>query len=210
MGSWFVEAALLRRQRQRQSGRSGTITPATRVRRLVALLILSPLFCLASSAWAQDSATIFGTVTDPSGAVVAGAKVSAKNMDTGIVRVALTDNMGRYRLLSLPVGLYELHVKQPGFPEAIRTGIHLAVGQEAHIDLALRLGEASTHITINEDAPPDSATTADISGLVGGREVKDLPLNGRSFDLLMTLNPGVVNFTWEKTGGLIGISNSTT
>ena len=95
-------------------------------------------------------------------------------------------------------------------PEQVRTGIHLVVGQEAEVDLALRLGQTTERITVDEDAPPVSVTNADISGLVGEQQVKDLPLNGRSFDLLMTLNPGVVNFTWEKTGGLVGISNSTT
>ena len=70
---------------------------------------------------AQDSAAIAGTVTDPSGAVVAGASITGKNADTGLVRTSVTDNAGRYELFSLPVGLYEVHVKQPGFPEAIRS-----------------------------------------------------------------------------------------
>ena len=84
------------------------------------------------------------------------------------------------------------------------------MGQEAEVDVALRLGQAAERITVSEDAPPVSVTNADISGLVGEQQVKDLPLNGRSFDELMTLNPGVVNFTWEKTGALVGVSNSTT
>ena len=210
MKSCSVKASFV--GRQRRTRRSSIILPPSRARGLglVAALLVSFIFLLASKASSQDSAAIFGTVADPSGAVVAGANVTAKNTDTGVVRAAVTGNMGRYQFLLLPVGLYEIHVKQPGFPEAIRTGIHLVVGQEAQVDVPLRLGEASTQVTINEEAPPVSATTADISGLVGGKEVKDLPLNGRSFDLLMTLNPGVVNFTWEKTGGLIGISNSTT
>jgi len=166
-------------------------------------------FLLAPVVSAQDSAAISGTVTDPSGAVVAGANIAVKNADTGIVRVLVTDNAGRYRAFSLPVGLYEVHVKQSGFPEEIRTGIHLVVGQEAEVDLALRLGQASERITVNEDAPPVSVTNADISGLVGEQQVKELPLNGRSYDELLMLNPGVVNFTWEKTGGA-GVSNSTT
>ena len=179
--------------------------------RFVTVLILAFLsFALAPLVSAQDSAAISGTVTDPSGAIVAGANVTATNADTGMVRTMVTDNTGRYRVVSLPVGLYEVHVKQSGFPEAVRMGINLVVGQDAEVDIALRLGQATERITVNEDAPPVSVTNADISGLVGEQQVKDLPLNGRSFDLLMTLNPGVVNFTWEKTGGLVGISNSTT
>jgi Carboxypeptidase regulatory-like domain len=177
---------------------------------LRAAFILSFLFWLVPLGLAQDSAAISGTITDPSGAVVAGANVTAKNTDTGIGRATVTDTAGRYQLLTLRVGNYEVHVKQSGFPEAIRTGIYLVIGQEAEVDIALRLGEASTAITINEDAPIVSVTNADISGLVGEQQVKELPLNGRSYDELLTLNPGVVNFTWEKTGGLVGISNSTT
>jgi len=121
---------------------------------------------------AQDSGAIGGTVTDPSGAIVAGANVEVTNADTGMVRAVMTSNMGQYGVFSLPVGLYEVHVKQSGFPEAVRTGIHLAVGQEAEVDVSLRLGEASERITVNEDAPPVSTTTADISGLVGEQQVK--------------------------------------
>ena len=207
MGSYFVKALLVSRHR----GRRPVINRASQLHAFVTGLILFFLsFLVAPLASAQDSAAISGTVTDPSAAVVAGANVTVANVDTGLMRTVVTDGMGRYRALLLPVGLYEVHVKQPGFPEEIRTGIHLAVGQEAEVDLALRLGQATERITVDEDAPAVSVTNADISGLVGEQQVKDLPLNGRSFDLLMTLNPGVVNFTWEKTGGLVGISNSTT
>jgi hypothetical protein len=72
----------------------------------------------------------------------------------------------------------------------------------------LQLGEVRQQVTVTGEAPSVSATPTATSGLVGERQVKDLPLNGRSYDELLTLNPGVVNFTWEKTGG-VGISNST-
>jgi hypothetical protein len=109
----------------------------------------------------------------------------------------------------LPVGLYELTVTKQGFAEGIRSGIRLAVGQDASADLSLKVGQVSEQVKVTEDAPVVNLTTQDISGLVGERQVKDLPLNGRSYDLLVTLNPGIVNFTSEKTGG-IGVSNSTT
>ena len=209
MGSYFVKALLV----SRRGDRRPVINRASQLHTLrfvTGLILFSLSFLFAPAASAQDSAAISGTVTDPSGAVVAGANVTVANVDTGLMRAVVTDGMGRYRVLLLPVGLYEVHVKQPGFPEEVRTGVHLAVGQAAEVDLALRLGQATERITVDEDAPPVSVTNADISGLVGEQQVKDLPLNGRSFDLLMTLNPGVVNFTWEKTGGLVGISNSTT
>ena len=165
------------------------------------------LFC-NSPAWCQVSATLSGTVRDQSGAVVSGAAVRAKNEGTGAIRKGVTDGAGRYQLPALPVGPYEVRVDKPGFAEAIRTGIDLVVGQDANMDLILRLGEANQQVTINADAPIVGVTGSDISGLVGEQQVKDLPLNGRSYDELLTLNPGVVNFTWEKTGG-VGVSNST-
>ena len=209
MRSYFVEALLVSRHGERRRVINRPSQPHG-LRFLTGLILFFLSVSLAPLASAQDSGAVFGTVTDPSGAVVAGANVTALNVDTGLARAVVTDNAGRYRIFPLPVGPYEVHVKQSGFPEEVRTGIHLAVGQEAEVDLALRLGQTTERITVNEDASPVSVTNADISGLVGEQQVKDLPLNGRSFDLLITLNPGVVNFTWEKTGGLVGISNSTT
>ncbi|MGD1073865.1 MAG: carboxypeptidase-like regulatory domain-containing protein [Bryobacteraceae bacterium] len=169
--------------------------------------LLLGLFLL-SSASAQVSAVLSGTVTDPSGAVVAAAAVTAIDTDTGATRSATTGPEGRYQMSALAVGTYEIRARKQGFAEEIRTGVHLDVGQDATVDLSLRVGESSQQVTVNEDAPLVGVATTDISGLVGERQTKDLPLNGRSYDELMTLNPGVVNFTWEKTGG-IGVSNST-
>src|SRR5215467_13734305 len=173
-------------------------------------LVWSALFCCLSVCFsvAQVSARLSGAITDPSGAAVSGAAVTEKSLDTGISRTASTDSSGRYTFFALPVGLYEVRVTKDGFAEGIRSGIRLAVGQDASADLTLRVGKVSEQVKVMEDAPVVSLTTQDISGLVGERQVKDLPLNGRSYDLLLTLNPGVVNFTWEKTGG-IGVSNST-
>jgi hypothetical protein len=158
---------------------------------------------------AQVSASLSGLITDSSGAAVSAASVTANNLDTGISRTAPTDQSGRYRFFALPVGPYEVRVTKEGFAEGIRSGIRLVVGQDATVDLSLRVGQVSEQVKVTEDAPVVSLTTKDISGLVGERQVKDLPLNGRSYDLLLTLNPGIVNFTGEKTGG-IGVSNSTT
>ena len=100
-------------------------------------------------------------------------------------------------------------MKKAGFAEAVRTGIRLVVGQDARVDLTLLVGAMSEEMKVTGDAAIVTVTTQDISGLVGEQQVKDLPLNGRSYDLLLTLNPGILNFTAEKTGG-IGVSNSTT
>jgi hypothetical protein len=168
------------------------------------------LFLLSSlPAIAQVSASISGRVTDQSGAVVAGATIIAKGLDTGVSRTTTTDQAGRYELIALPIGQFEVRARKDGFAERVRTGIVLVVGQDATVDLSLPVGNVSQQVTVEGNASLVNATTQDISGLVGEKEVKELPLNGRSYDLLLMLNPGIVNFTWEKTGG-IGVSNSTT
>jgi Carboxypeptidase regulatory-like domain len=175
--------------------------------------LLLPLFALLwfcpSFASAQVSATLSGTVTDQSGAAVPAASATVRNLDTGLSRDTVTDQAGRYQLFALPLGQYEVRVKKVGFAEAVRTGIRLVVGQDARVDLTLRVGAVNEEMKVTGDAAIVSLTTQDISGLVGEQQVKDLPLNGRSYDLLLTLNPGIVNFTALKTGG-IGVSNSTT
>src|SRR5579863_5722264 len=127
------------------------------------------LLCLflASSAWAQVGAALSGTVTDPTHALVSAATVTVKNVDTGAVRSTMTDSAGYYQVVSLPVGAYEIDVTKGGFAEAIRTGVHLVVGQEATVDFTLTLGEVSQHLTVDADAPPVNLSTVDISGLVG-------------------------------------------
>jgi Carboxypeptidase regulatory-like domain len=173
------------------------------------ILALFFSYLCAPLSTAQVSASLSGQITDPSGAAVSAASVTATNLDTGLSRTVPTGQGGRYRFFALPVGPYEVRVTKNGFAEGIRSGIRLVVGQDAAVDLGLHLGQVSEQIKVSEDAPVVNLTTQDISGLVGERQVKDLPLNGRSYDLLLTLNPGIVNFTWEKTGG-IGVSNSTT
>jgi hypothetical protein len=155
------------------------------------------------------SASITGIITDASGAPVPDAAVKTRNLETSAIRSSLTDDIGRYLVLSLPVGEYEVTVSKPGFQDAIRTGIQLGVNQEATVDLRLQVTTVKSQVTVRGDAPLVSTTTLDVSGRVGERAVKELPLNGRSYDLLLTLNPGIVNFTSQKTGGT-GISNSTT
>ena len=173
------------------------------------VLVVSFLYLCSLHSEAQVSAGLSGRVTDRTGAVVAGATVTAENLDTGLSRTAITDQAGRYELVALPVGQYDVRAKKAGFAERVRTGLSLVVGQDATVDLSLPVGNVNEQVKVVADAPIVNATTQDISGLVGEKEVKELPLNGRSYDLLVTLNPGIVNFTWEKTGG-IGVSNSTT
>jgi carboxypeptidase family protein len=157
---------------------------------------------------AQVSASIKGQVIDPSGAAVPSVNLTIRNSETSVTRTTTSDNVGNYLVLALPVGLYEVTASKSGFRDFTRSGISLNANQEAVIDIRLQI-TAKESINVTEDAPIVNTTTNDISGLVGAKEIKQLPLNGRSYDLLLTLNPGIVNFTSQKTGGT-GISNSTT
>ncbi|HYK37502.1 carboxypeptidase-like regulatory domain-containing protein [Alloacidobacterium sp.] len=172
-------------------------------------ILLCVLVLSCFSAEAQVSANLSGKVTDPAGAAVPAASVTANNLDTRISRTTLTDQTGEYQLFELPVGRYEVRARKDGFAEKVREGIFLVVGQDATADLSLQVGEVKQQVTVVENVPVVNVTSQDISGLVGEQQVKELPLNGRSYDLLLTLNPGIVNFTSQKTGG-IGVSNSTT
>jgi len=175
--------------------------------RWVACFLLATLL-QGLPAVAQTGSAISGTVFDESGAAVSAASVTARNLNTGAERSTATDAGGAYQILALPVGDYEVTAHRSGFADEVRTGIHLAVGQDAVADLRLHAAGVQERVVVHADADAVSVTTSDVSGLVREQEVRSLPLNGRSYDELLTLNPGVVNFTAEKTGG-IGVSNST-
>src|SRR5689334_4772250 len=149
----------------------------------------------APHARAQVSASLNGIVSDPSGARISGAEVSVKNSETRATRAATTNGEGRYEILALPVGEYELTATKSGFQPLTVGGIHLVVAQEARVDLSLHVGPERQQVLVEADASLVSTTTSDISGYVGQRQINELPLNGRSYDLLLPLNPGVVNFT---------------
>ena len=154
---------------------------------LAGVLVLS---LLAATVWAQVTASIVGTVRDSSGAVIPGTAVTVKNLETGAVRTVIADEQGYYRALSLSVGLYEVAAGKTGFKTQLRTGINLVVGQEAVVAMNLEVGEVQQAVTVTAEAPIVNTTTASTAGVVGEREIKDLPLNGRSFDDLIALNPG--------------------
>ncbi len=160
---------------------------------LVVVLAIFTSLLTASAVRAQASASLTGKATDTSGAAVPGAQLTVTNVETRSSRSATTEDDGSYRVLSLPVGNYEIEVGKQGFRTEKRTGINLVVGQEAIIDFTLEVGQVSQTVTVSAEAPVVNVTTADVSGLVGEATIKDLPLNGRSFDNLITLNSGSAN-----------------
>src|SRR5205809_3350370 len=147
------------------------------------------------------TATIVGVVKDTSGALIPGVSIAVKHTDTGQTRTAISSDSGSYNVPLLPVGAYELTTTMPGFKQQVRTGVNLVIGQQAVIDLILEVGGAAEQITVSEEAPLVNTTLSSTSGLITEQQVKDLPLNGRSFDRLLVLNVGVVNNTSNMGGG---------
>jgi hypothetical protein len=148
---------------------------------------------------AQVRAAISGRVTDPAGAVVAGATVTVKSLDTGASRTVTTNDTGDYTVLGLPLGPQEVSAAKQGFNSSGPLNVTLVVGQDAVVNVALTVGNVNSITIVTDSTPLVNTTTASVSGVVGEKQIKDLPLNGRSFDDLITLNPGAVNYSAMKS-----------
>ena len=155
---------------------------------------LMALMAGCSLANAQVTAAISGKVLDATGAGVDGAAITVKSIETGSVRTVTTNAAGDFIVPSLPLGAQEVKAEKKGFKAALRTGISLQVGEDAVVNLRLEVGDLAQQVTVSEETPIVNTTTSQTSGVVDERDVKDLPLNGRSFDDLIALNPGAINF----------------
>ncbi len=151
--------------------------------------------------------TIAGDVVDPSGDAVTGAKVLIRDQETGTVRELITSEGGAFSAPSIPVGGYAVTVTHDGFAPLQRTGIGLAVGQGIHLHLTLTVGGANETVSVVDTPQVVDLSTQQSQGLVSEQQVKELPLNGRSYDQLIELNPAAVSYTTERSGG-VGTSNS--
>jgi outer membrane receptor protein involved in Fe transport len=139
------------------------------------------------------AATILGTVTDPSGAAVAGAAISVRNVATGIIQNTVSDGQGRYRVPELPVGDFEVTAMNAGFSTVLHSGITVTVGAQIVVDFSLPVGQQQQTVTVQGEASQVETTTAAVSNLVESTQMRELPLNGRNFSQLITLSPGVVS-----------------
>jgi hypothetical protein len=152
-------------------------------------------------------ATLSGTVRDASGAALGGAAVTVKQLETGATRKLVTGADGRYAAPSVPVGNYTVTASHDGFAAQERTGISLVVAQSLVVDFQLGVDSVRTDVVVQAEVTGVNTTSQQTSGLIDERAVKELPLNGRSYDELLTLNPATVNYTGQRSGG-IGSSNS--
>ncbi|HSE21970.1 MAG TPA: carboxypeptidase regulatory-like domain-containing protein [Pyrinomonadaceae bacterium] len=161
--------------------------------RTIQFVALAVLFAIPLSVVAQvTSATIVGTVTDPSGANVSGAQVTARNIETGLTRNVTSGEDGSYRLEFLPVGNYAVEVTTSGFKKAYLSGIVLQVNDTIRVDVALTVGQVNETVTVAETAPPEvNTSTPEIGRTIQSAEIATLPLVERNVYTLLDLTPGV-------------------
>jgi hypothetical protein len=164
-----------------------------RMRRHTPLFLL--VLCLlmtAAVALASTTGSITGIVTDASGAVVPDATVTATNEDTGVASVIKTDSAGFYNFPNLPVGNYDLSVEQKGFKSYVKTAIRIDANTVFRVDVKLELGEISEKVTVESDAVQVETQSTQGGEVIESQKIEAVPLNGRSFIDLLSLQPGVV------------------
>ena len=165
---------------------------ATKSLSLALLLVLLHVLALQPALRAQVSGgTISGTVKDVQGSVIPSAEVAITNIETGVSRPTTTNEDGLYTAPNLIPGKYEVKFTASGFKTELRTGITLTVGAEEVVDLNMQIGTTTETIQVTGEAPAVQLTTSDISAVVNATTVRELPLNGRSWTDLATLQPGV-------------------
>ncbi len=152
-----------------------------------ALLLALPLAATAQ----VTTATIVGTISDPSGAVLPGAQITARNVETGLTRVVSSSEVGAYRVEFLPVGNYVLEVTAPGFKKASRSGIELQVNDTVRVDIPLTVGQVSETVLVSEAPPEVNTSTVEVGRTIESSEIASLPLVDRNAYSLLDLTPGV-------------------
>ena len=156
--------------------------------------LIALLFTLLTgvAAHAQVSgATVSGTVTDPSGGVVANATVSATNTATASTRDVTSDSAGLYSIPNLAPGVYDIKVAATGFATSVDSALTVSVGQQLQLNFALRVGNTNTTVQVTEAAPQIDLTSSALTGQVESETVRELPLNGRDWTSLAQLQPSV-------------------
>lgn len=154
--------------------------------------LLFPLLAAVSLSAQTFRGTILGTVTDSSGAVVSGAKVTIKNTGTGLERTTETSGDGSYAMPELPIGSYDVTITLPGFQTFVATGVVVDVSSERRVNAAIKTGQVSTKVEVSGDLMPQVETTStEIGGTLTSDTIEALPVNGRDYQKLIYMNPGV-------------------
>jgi len=157
-----------------------------------AALILVVLLSLTATAQTGNEATIEGTVTDPSGAVVPGVSVKARHLDTSAVVTTATNDLGIFRFLVLPAGTYEISAAHPGFATLIRNGVTVTVGARINLALSLHLAPQAESVVVTGETPLVETTRTHVSSTVEELSIDSLPVLGRDYIDFVLLSPGVI------------------
>ena len=160
-------------------------------RRFYILASLGFLLCSSLILAQGTTGTISGVLTDETQGVLPGVTVNLKHLDTAALRTVVSDDQGRYRAPGLRLGSYELEAELPGFQRAITRGIELTIGREEIVNITMRVGEVAESVTITSEAPLVNTRQAQLGELVTKEQVDTLPLNGRNFQQLAILQPGM-------------------
>src|ERR1700680_4052706 len=174
---------------------------------IAVLLLCLPLFSQS------DTGRILGSVTDQSKGVVIGAAVTITDVQRGVTRTLNTDDAGEYVAPDLSPGLYKVRVEAKGFKSVERQNIELEVAKDATIDFVLQPGDSAETVTITQEVPLLDTTSSTLGGPLTNKEINDLPLNGRNYQNLLQLRPGVVRypgggFSTTSTNGLRAEDNA--
>jgi len=153
------------------------------------------------------TATILGTVTDPSGAAVPEANAQAKNTETGLIQSVTSDAQGRYRIVDLPIGTYDVQVQKMGFELVVHKGVELSIGSQVVVDVSLPVGQLSQTVTVESQVAEVETTSSQLSTLVDQQQIRQLPLNGRDFEQLVLLAPGVTVMQAQTLSPYLGFGN---
>src|SRR5215469_1597219 len=163
----------------------------TRTSRRACVLLALLWATFSASAWPQTQlATVLGTVSDSTGAVIPGAQVTILNQSTGLKRSTPTDTNGQYRLAGLPPGMYTIRAEKEKFQTDVLEGIALSSGAAVATDLSLRVGGISEQVTVYADVAINN-TTSSVSAAIAEQNLTNLPLNGRDLFKTAVLEPGV-------------------
>jgi hypothetical protein len=170
--------------------------------RLVLLCCVVAVLLIAAVAFGQTSASLVGSVKDPSGAIVANAQITVASADRGIERNTTSNSDGEWAVTALSPGKYDLTVAAPGFKKFEAKGVVLEVGQKARVEVAMQVGAATTEVTVEGTTIAQVETqSSDLGGAVTGKEITQLQLNGRNFTQLATLVAGVSNQSGQDDAG---------
>ncbi|MFY9528295.1 MAG: TonB-dependent receptor [Candidatus Acidiferrales bacterium] len=166
--------------------------------RFRAVLVGVVLLLATGVVWASISGSISGVVTDPSGAVIPDVSVAAKNTQTGVQSTTKTDAKGFYEFPALPIGTYDVEVRQSGFRAFRQSGIVIDANSAVRVDVKLQIGAAAEEVTVTSDAVRVETQSTQLGELIEGSKITAMPLNGRAYTDLLSTQPGVVPSGYAK------------